>query len=470
LESGGTLTLVKLRWYLIILSIFLIIAIIHGIILTPAANIFISWLFVGFWCCFTLTFFQRIKTSHSFNSPHNTAFFIIVPLLIGLFYSFWGYFTGLIGWNILGHFGLSLSLWTIIFAIPYLIYGSFSLYSCFTRYDFIYIGKSSFNARKFGIFLSSLTLFIIIFPILIFYRLPPIHTSFDLMLLLLCSFTIFLIIRYGIFGTRPNIAQISASISTTRPRRLDNRTISVPSSATSSQSSPNGADIESSSRGQVRRTPSAEISSHNREKKSRESERKPKPAERKPAPTERKPRPAERKPKPAERKPASTERKPKPAERKPAPTERKPAPTERKPKPAERKPAPTERKPKPAERKPAPTERKPKPAERKPQPTEQKPRPEITPEMEAKFKKFRPKAGALSLDDFKCVFCFKLPQLPGDEGRGIILCPNCKHPAHADEFKNWLTTSTLCSRCDTTIPANFRRNPEIIPIKDYQKS
>jgi hypothetical protein len=89
--------------------------------------------------------------------------------------------------------------------------------------------------------------------------------------------------------------------------------------------------------------------------------------------------------------------------------------------------------------------------------------------MEAKFKKLRPKAGALSLDDFKCIFCFKLPQLPDDEGRDIILCPNCKHPAHADEFKNWLTTSTLCSRCDTIIPANFRRKPDIIPLKDYIK-
>ncbi len=128
---------------------------------------------------------------------------------------------------------------------------------------------------------------------------------------------------------------------------------------------------------------------------------------------------------------------------------------------------PHERKPRESERKPKPAERKPRPPERQPQVAERKPKPEIKPEIQSKFKKLRPVAGVLSLDDFKCIFCFKLPQLPADQGRAIILCPNCKHPAHADEFKNWLKTSTLCSRCDGTISASFRRNPEIIRMKDY---
>jgi hypothetical protein len=81
------------------------------------------------------------------------------------------------------------------------------------------------------------------------------------------------------------------------------------------------------------------------------------------------------------------------------------------------------------------------------------------------FEKHKPKAGILSLEDFKCIFCFNLPQI--NDRRGIILCPNCKHPAHEDEFKNWMKNSILCSRCSATIPLRFRQNPEIIPIRKY---
>jgi len=85
----------------------------------------------------------------------------------------------------------------------------------------------------------------------------------------------------------------------------------------------------------------------------------------------------------------------------------------------------------------------------------------------AVFEKFKPKAGILSLEDFKCIFCFQLPKLPADNHRGIVLCPNCKHPAHADEFKEWTHDSPLCSRCDASIPPSFRRNPVIISMKQY---
>ena len=83
------------------------------------------------------------------------------------------------------------------------------------------------------------------------------------------------------------------------------------------------------------------------------------------------------------------------------------------------------------------------------------------------FEALRPKAGVLSREDFKCIFCFNLPVLPADEHRGVVLCPVCKHPAHADEFKDWARNSGLCSRCDATFSDNFRRNPKIVPVKTY---
>lgn len=87
--------------------------------------------------------------------------------------------------------------------------------------------------------------------------------------------------------------------------------------------------------------------------------------------------------------------------------------------------------------------------------------------MKRDLKIYRPKAGVLSTDDFKCIFCFKLPKFPEEKNRGVVLCPSCKFPAHADEFKDWLRKSNLCSRCNAPIPANFKRNPKIISVKNY---
>jgi flagellar biosynthesis GTPase FlhF len=80
--------------------------------------------------------------------------------------------------------------------------------------------------------------------------------------------------------------------------------------------------------------------------------------------------------------------------------------------------------------------------------------------------RMRPKTGVLTKDDFKCIFCFELPTT-SDGHRGIVVCPNCRYPAHVDEFKNWMRTSNLCSRCDGVIPSSFRRNPKVIPVKEY---
>lgn len=351
-------------WYLIILIISLVVAIIHGTVITQSPNLFFSWLFVGFWICFTLIFFQKLKYYRQFNSPHNTSFFILGPITIGIFYSLWGYFTGLLELNIFGDFPLYLSFWTLIFAFPYLNYGIFSLYSCFQRYDVIYLGQKAVNARIFGFVITSL---IILFGIisLFFYLIVNalggfpftiVHFYPDIMLLLTSMLSIFVLIRYGIFGTRPSISEISAATtrregvyrtpSRTTTSRSESRTRSTPSGTTRTRSTIRSS---SSKAERPRRTPFAEAK----------------------------------------------------------------------------------------------------------------------PKISKIVKYLRPKAGTLSLEDFKCIFCFSLPKYPDDQGRGIVVCPNCKHPAHADEFKEWSKSSPLCSRCDATLSATFRRSPQIIPVKTY---
>jgi len=86
------------------------------------------------------------------------------------------------------------------------------------------------------------------------------------------------------------------------------------------------------------------------------------------------------------------------------------------------------------------------------------------------LRQIRPMGTILNKEDFKCIFCFQLPKLPEDEKRGIIICPHCRHPAHADEFRVWLKSSRLCSRCDRPISTNFLRTVEIIPTTVYIKA
>ena len=117
----------KFKSVAITLAIFSLIGIIHGAILN-SFNIFVSWLLIGIWLIFSFKVLKNIKQYREYRSPHNTAFFTIGPVFVGIFYSIWGNFTGLLGENLLGSSDLYLSLWSILFGLPYVIYGSFSLH------------------------------------------------------------------------------------------------------------------------------------------------------------------------------------------------------------------------------------------------------------------------------------------------------------------------------------------------------
>jgi hypothetical protein len=349
--------------------IFLVIGIIHGAILN-SFNIFIRWLLIGIWLIYSFKVIKNIKKYREFNSPHNTAFFIISPVFIGIFYSIWGNFTGLLGENLLEGSSFYLSWWSILLGSPYVLYGSLSLYRCFKKYNVIYFGTKSVKARTFGFFFSiSIVIFIIIYWISFysfvdFYRsiLVPLHFLIDLNLLIFFISTIFILIILGLFGSRTRLPHLTRDYITQRTQRLNqlsspsNRTITRTSSTVSSRSIPNG----------YVRSRSTRVKTSTRSKSRSTTE------------------------KPIRRSKSSID-----------------------------------------------------------------------------FKIYRPRAANLSLEDFKCIFCFRLPEYPKDKGRGIILCPNCRYPAHADEFKDWLRTSDLCSRCNAPIPLSFKRNPKVISVKNY---
>ena len=372
------------RVYSVILLITFLIGVIHGAI-SSSFYIFLSWIFVGFWLTFTLYFLKKVKFAREYNSPKNTTFFVFGPLLIGLFYNFWGYYTGFLGENLLEAANIYLSAWVLLFALPYLLYSLYIVYCCFTKFQLVHIGRKSYSARKFGSIASLLWIIAGIlnplFSTMIsdYFAIFRTNIYFDLILLLLSLIALFILIIYGVGSSRRSITDVSPEYIALRRSQID-----------ALQRAP-----ATRSQAPVRRTPEATTRTTSQTS--------------------------------VRRTPQGT-------------TFRRTQKTESK------------------------TSTRPSPSRT------QKGKSVNTKTKTFKLANLVPKTGALAMEDFKCIFCFELPKLPRDEKRGIILCPQCKHPAHADEFKDWLKNSTLCSRCDTQIPASFVQSPEIIPTKVYLKA
>ena len=130
-------------------------------------NILYSWILLGFWLIFTKRIIRLIKNYREFNSQHNNVFLILSVVLIGFFYSYWGYYTGILEKNIFeqqNFFGLFqhppdslyLSGWSTIFGLPYILYGMLLLNRCYQKYFVVYIKKKPINARKFAFVVSSM--------------------------------------------------------------------------------------------------------------------------------------------------------------------------------------------------------------------------------------------------------------------------------------------------------------------------
>jgi hypothetical protein len=353
----------------IFIFIFIIIGLIHGLISSSALN-FISWILISVWLILLFKILENIKRHREFNSPHNTAFFVILPLFIGVIYSIWGPFSGFLGENLNGT-SIYISWWSLIFAFPFILLGLRSLYHCFKKYNVVYFGKKSVKARILGYFISFSIIIFIIFYWMIFYS----PLDFNLFILLIS--TILVLITFGFAGNKSSTPVLNRESIEARTRRINSltnptrqrqrtRTTRITNPTPSTRSS----TTISRSRSQTnRRTPSSNRKTTNTSTKT---------------------------------------------------------------------------------------------TTRTTQIKTVKPKLKVS-----DLNKFKPKGSFLSVDDFKCIFCFKLPILPEDKGKGIVVCPNCRYPAHANEFKDWMRTSNLCSRCSAPIPTNFRRNPKIIPTKQY---
>ncbi len=74
--------------------------------------------------------------------------------------------------------------------------------------------------------------------------------------------------------------------------------------------------------------------------------------------------------------------------------------------------------------------------------------------------------GTPKKEEMQCIICYM--DFDKKDTRKIILCPNCKYPAHEDEFLNWFQKSRLCARCNQPISTRYVNNPKYrITIRIY---
>ena len=220
-----------MMYHVLIIAVALIIGFIHGDYIEPSFNILVSWILIGIWIAFTLKIFEQTKKYREYNSPHNTAFFILGPPFIGIFFTIWSSFTGLLGENLLGDPCVSLSYWSIIFGLPYLLYSMISQYYMFNKYVNVYFGTRAINARGFGFF-CAVSNFIVIIGYWIFLisyvqsgidtLLSPLYFQYDLLLIFTLIIFGILIIVPGIFGRRTSsMPRITSDYITDRTRRIN---------------------------------------------------------------------------------------------------------------------------------------------------------------------------------------------------------------------------------------------------------
>lgn len=366
--------MVKSRWYLLVLVVVLLIAITAYALDHANLSLFFLVLMLGGWIVFTWYFLERMKYSKEFRSPHNSSFLILGSLVFSLIYCYYGHFTIILGNNLLASNVIYISAWSLLFACPFLLYGTIVLSFCFSKYDWVYVGRKPVSARKFG--LASCVIIAILETFYAFILFYPNRLYIDIFPLLMGIDIVYLIIRHGIFGRHPVAVNLNAR-PIQRPASLSEKPIS--------RSQP----------------------------------------------------------------PRRTEHRPKPQEKPAARNRPKPRPTPNvKPTPAVN----------------------PRAIRVTTHVSGVQQQSKTHPGQSLKVKKYemlRPKSTVLSEEDFKCIFCFQVPQPSADRRRGFVICPNCRHPAHADEFKNWTHNSKLCSRCNSPLPEKFRRQPVIVPANEY---
>ncbi len=399
--------LTKFAIYSIVLIINLTIALLTGNSPDESLNGFFSFIFLGIWICISIEYVTKIKKLREYNSSLNNFALIFGGLGMGIFYAIWGDYTTILNAN--GNSGINFNTWIILLAVPYMFISIILLFLCLSKYTSIYLGNKTIYARTFIIFTSIFYIFIDFFYLLMSQG----AISDDILIFdpetSALNLLILLNLLTLIFYFIIIIAKRRPSTSRFSMNRVSSRLTNIDRRIKDADNF-----VSSARRGEQ---DAKKQSRQEKEKKKRQKERE-------------RERARSRKRQEQERIKQTKTKKTKKSYSSPRIQRSTSTSSSR---------------------------------------TQRSTSSSSTSSRKKELLQMRPKTGKLTKDDFKCIFCFELPST-SDGHRGIVICPNCRYPAHVDEFKNWMRTSNLCSRCDGIIPSSFRRNPKVIPVKEYLRA
>ncbi len=402
------MNLTKFIVYLIVLLLNFFIALLTGNSPAESLNGFFSFILLGIWICISIEYVSKIKKLREYNSSLNNFALIFGGLGMGIFYAIWGDFTTILSENA-NSGDINFNTWIILFATPYMFISMILLFLCLSKYTSIYFGNKSIYARTFIIFTSIFYILIDFFYLLMSQGVISdaiwIFNPVTSALNLLILLNLLTLILYFIII----IAKRRPSTSRFSMSRVSNRLSNIDRRISDADNFVNFARSgERNAQAQARQE---------KERKKRQKERE-------------RERARSKKRQEQERIKQTKTKKTKKSYSSPR-TQRSTSTSSSR--------------------------------------SQQYTSSSSTSSRKKELLRMRPKTGALTKDDFKCIFCFELPTT-SDGHRGIVVCPNCRYPAHVDEFKNWMRTSNLCSRCDGVISSSFRRNPKVIPVKEYLRA
>jgi hypothetical protein len=399
-------------------------------------NLIITWILVVIWVFFTISWINRIKRIRDFNSPHDSAYLTLGSLMIYVYYGIWGNYTAILQESLWNLFDYGINIWTTLFSFPYFLYSLFGLSKCFRKFSSVYIGTHPLNSKKFAIFSIILLWTIIIGSFLYidgYFSIPYVSitlysTEMNMFLIITGIFAIILILIIATLGK--NNTSYSTNNTERRRTRINNQIQDADRLSNKTREAEQNALRRKRKKEKVKRT-QREIDERARNRRAKESKEQEERRKRERATQLRRDglrRKREKEQKEKRRKPQSTTRKNQ---------------QNRRNQQSSSKVAPTST-------------------------TKSKKKKVDADKQKRYFLSLRPKTGTVEQNDFQCIFCFDLPKT-GDEKthKGIIVCPQCKYPSHADEFFEWVLASDLCSRCGSEIPRSFRNNPKVISIKNY---
>ncbi|GAB4327115.1 MAG: hypothetical protein Kow0069_33920 [Promethearchaeota archaeon] len=378
----------------------------------PSAATFTSWFLVGCWLAVTGLFVRQLKRDRAYGSPQDKIEYVWGTAAVATLFAAWGDYTTLGAENLLDPAPAFLNWWVVVTALPYLSWNLALLFACVHKYFFVHAGTRAASSRKVAAFTASCLLaFGIVYYTATREHGPYLRPTHDLpSVALLVQSICSVVVLADLFATRRTP---TVMVARTSPREAARRVRAVDAA-----SRPAAQPAPRSARTTRRSTTST----------------------------------------PARSVPVTEAR----ATSRGSPRGIRVVHPQASPRTSTRVRRVSRTVPRPSQV--GATTKSSRAQSRRATPDTHVTQMGRSRKVDM-YDSWRPKTGVLSQEDFKCIFCFG-DFSPGERD-GVVICPRCKYPAHASEFKDWLRSSTLCSRCGAELPVAFRVSPRVVPVAEY---